>query len=464
MSDEQAHVLIVDDNATNRFLLYRGVQQLGHAASVAEGGQQALEIVKDGTVDAILLDILMPEMTGFEVLERLKQDTNLRGIPVIVISAESDMESIAHSIELGAEDFLPKPFNPVVLRARLNASLEKKRYRDLERAYLDQELMLRQSERIAALARLSAGMAHELHNSVSAAQRSADQIPTLVSQMQTAIEPTASLPGNGSPLANLDQRARELAGQPLEIDPLELSDREQEIRTMLTDLGIDRAWDHAVRLAGVGLTTDDLQEITDGHERNIAACLVVWLSHAATLYSVVSDIDQSLGRISGIVDALKAYSYMDQAPYQPIDIHEALNNTITVLQATIPEGVVVTCQFADELPVVEGYGSELSMVWTNILSNAVDAMGGQGEITIRTSCEDGWVVVEFHDTGEGVPPDIQSRIFDPFFTTKPPGQGAGLGLSVSHSVVVQKHHGQISVHSQPGRTCFAVRLPTSAPA
>lgn len=466
MANEPATILIVDDNATNRFLLYRGLQQLGHAGVVAEHGREALEKLRTVRIDAILLDLMMPELSGFEVLRILKNDTDLRDIPVIVISGEHDTESVAQSIELGAEDFLPKPFNPIILRARLNASLEKKRYRDLERAYLEQEVMLRQSERIAALARLSAGMAHELHNSVSAAQRSVTRIPHLLREVR-GHQQSESLKDlhtqHNESWRDWDRLAAQKASQPLSLSPLERSDRELHLRDLLDDLGIERSWDYAVALADAGWTRSELDELTSVVGRAAAADIIPWVSGTTGLHQIVSEIQQSLGRISSIVEALKAYSYMDQAPYQAIDIRDALTNAIRVLETSMPADIEIRCEFTQDVTVIEGFGSELSMVWTNIIENAVDAMDGAGTLTIRTYQENDWLVIEFHDTGAGIPNEIQSRIFDPFLTTKPPGEGAGLGLSVSHTVIVQKHGGRISATSEPGDTTVEVRLPLCSP-
>jgi class 3 adenylate cyclase len=137
-TNEQGHILVVDDNRMNRIKLWRVLEQQGHTVGLAENGQQALDQLRAEPFDLVLLDIVMPEMDGFQVLEHLKDDPDLRAIPVIVISAVDEMESVVRCIEMGAEDYLPKPFDPVLLRARIGASLEKKRLRDQEQAYLRQ--------------------------------------------------------------------------------------------------------------------------------------------------------------------------------------------------------------------------------------------------------------------------------------------------------------------------------------
>ena len=133
---DRGYLLVVDDNEMNRDVLSRHLERQGHTVAVAENGRQALEMVKTHTFDLVLLDIMMPEMNGFQVLQCLKSDDTWRDIPVIMISALDEIDSVVRCIEMGAEDYLPKPFDPVLLKARIGACLEKKRLRDQEVEYL----------------------------------------------------------------------------------------------------------------------------------------------------------------------------------------------------------------------------------------------------------------------------------------------------------------------------------------
>jgi signal transduction histidine kinase len=163
--------------------------------------------------------------------------------------------------------------------------------------------------------------------------------------------------------------------------------------------------------------------------------------------------------MSEIVKAVKTYSYLDQAPIQEVDVRETLENTLVLLRPKLKSSVSIRRDYADDVPRIEAYGSELNQVWTNIIDNAIDAIKSQGELTLHTYAEDSDVVVEITDNGPGIPSELQPRIFEPFFTTKAPGVGTGLGLHIAYNIVVHKHHGQIQVSSIPGETRFRVVLP-----
>ncbi|HEX9118753.1 MAG TPA: response regulator [Anaerolineae bacterium] len=466
MAVEGGEILVVDDNRMSRLKLALSLQQQGHRVSAAEDGRQALDMLCAGRYDVVLLDIVMPGMDGYQVLERMKSDSALRDIPVIVISALDEVESAVRCIEIGAEDYLPKSFNPVLLRARLNASLQKKKLRDLERAYLQQEVMLRESEKLATLGRLTAGMAHELNNPAAAALRGVAELGPAVSRLQQ-IHFGLSGHDAGEALREaldiLSRLALERARQPVEMDALERSDREGEIEAWLTEIGIQDAWEAAPSLVSLGYDRAALEALSARFDHARFLLLVELLNGTYTIYRLLEETGQSVRRISDIVNALKAYTHLDQAAIQAVDVNADLDNTLAVMGSRLGAGMVVQRDYAPDLPRVEAHAGELNQVWTNLIDNAIDATGGRGQITLRTRYAEPWVIIEVEDDGPGIPVAIQSRLFDPFFTTKPPGQGAGLGLTTSHSIVVQMHGGQIDVDSRPGSTLFQVRLPLQPP-
>jgi signal transduction histidine kinase len=460
MTKEVGRILVVDDNRMNRVKLSLSLEQQGHTVGLAEDGQQALDVLQHKPFDVVLLDIVMPGLDGYQVLERIKADPELRDIPVIVISALDETDSAVRCIEIGAEDYLPKPFNPVLLRARLNASLQKKNLRDLEKAYLQQEVMLRQSEKLATLGKLSAGMAHELNNPAAAAQRGAAHLQATFSDLQRTYLKLGELAKTRlEMLLSLEKLAQDRAQRPAVMDSLTRSDLEIELETWLDEQGVENAWEVTSTLVNLGYDRTKLAALKSELTPAQFLAVIDWLHCTYIIYSLLEEVGQGAGRISEIVKALKNYTYLDQAPIQAVDIHAGLDSTLVILRSKLKTGITVNRDYAPNLPVIQAYGSELNQVWTNIIDNAIDAIDGQGQITLRTRHDDQWVIVEVEDTGMGIPGEILPNLFDPFFTTKPPGQGTGLGLNISHNIVVQKHKGQIDVSSKPGKTCFRVRLP-----
>jgi len=186
---------------------------------------------------------------------------------------------------------------------------------------------------------------------------------------------------------------------------------------------------------------------------------VRWLTYTVDTELLMGEIDDAVTRISSLVAAAKEYSQLDRAPHQTVDVHDLLDATLVMLAGKIPAGVRVHKEYDHSLPLIPAYPAELNQVWTNLIDNALWAMGDEGTLTVRTEREDDWLVVEVADTGPGISPEIRPRIFEPFFTTKPVGEGTGLGLDISYRIVVHKHHGDIRVESRPGDTRFRVLLP-----
>ena len=205
-----------------------------------------------------------------------------------------------------------------------------------------------------------------------------------------------------------------------------------------------------------------LESLAERFEREVLPDVITRLTASFTLTRLAGEIEHSTARMSELVRAVKEYSYMDQMAEQEIDIHTGIENTLIMLRHRLRQGVTVTRSYDRSLPRICAFGSELNQVWTNLIDNALDAMGEKGELRIRTARELDFALVEIGDNGPGIPADVKARLFEPFFTTKPVGQGTGLGLDMAHRIV-QKHRGAIQVESQPGDTRFQIRLPIPKP-
>ena len=321
-----------------------------------------------------------------------------------------------------------------------------------------------QREKLAALGEMSAGLAHELNNPASAAGRAAHELASALAAVQAGIGRFADRgvpPATLAQLARTAATAREKAAGAEQLDALERSDRESEVGDVLATHGVEDAWDLAADLVDAGVDRACAEAITATVPPEAAADALTWVAAGARAEGLARELSEATGRIATLVGAVKEYSYMDQAPSQDVDVNRGIKTTLTVLLHKLKKGDVrIVKELEPDLPQIHAYGSELNQVWTNLIDNAIDAVAGDGTITIRTASHGGdSVVVEIADDGPGIPEDVQSRIFEPFFTTKDVGKGTGLGLDVAWRIVVQRHHGDLRVESRPGETRFTVRLP-----
>ena len=317
-------------------------------------------------------------------------------------------------------------------------------------------------ERLASLGTMAAGLAHELNNPAAAARRAASQLredvgivqSTLVKFVKSGVERV-----DAEHLVDLQQEAVARASTATALQTLDAADAEDALLDVLEELGVPEPWRLAEPLAAAGVDRDWLDRVAQ-HAGPATAAALHWVAATLTIGRLSTELCESTDRISALVGAVKSYAYMDRGGLVEIDLHEGLETTLTVLNHKLKHTAIrVRRDYDRTLPKMTVHGSELNQVWTNLLDNAIGALGEQGTITIRTSRDGDCAVVTFSDDGPGIPEDARDRIFEPFFTTKDVGLGTGLGLSTALQIVAERHGGSLTVESEPGHTTFTVRLP-----
>ena len=457
-------ILVVDDNETNRDLLKRQLTKQGHGVVMAASGEEALQKISTELCDLILLDIVMPGMKGYQVLEHLKRDDSCRHIPVIVISALDDLDSIVICLERGAEDYLTKPFNPVQLKARIDSCMEKKHLRDQEMLESDQLSQLNRQLKVQIGERLqSEAKEREKSRQLAEALKRLQQAQSQLIQSEK--------------MASLGQL---VAGVAYEIDdPINFiqGNLPHAARYIINLLKLV----HLYQNASSALSPEIQQQIETIDLDFIESDL------PKLLFSMQAGAD----RICGIVRSLRTFSQLDRSEKKTVDLHECIDSTLMILgnrmKARSGRTAIRTLKYYGVLPKVECYAGQMNQVFMNILINAIDSLADyslqkkQSEtptnsgtstketaqfqriptITIRTEvCDTNWVRIKITDNGPGMSQALQQRLFDPFLTMKPLRRGKGMGMSSSYQIVTEKHKGRLQCNSYPGKgTEFVIEIP-----
>jgi signal transduction histidine kinase len=319
--------------------------------------------------------------------------------------------------------------------------------------------MEQQLDRLASLGKLSAGLAHELNNPASAAKRAASQLRETLKRIRDASlelgrrELTAA---QRSEIEKLEASLTKVDGPPP--DALTASDLEDRLDSLLRSHGQNDLWQLAADLAHKNFKPEALEQLFAAFDAGTARAALVRISASVEIADLLNQIESSTARISDLVCAIKESTFMDQAPVQNVDIVKTLETTLTIMNHKLKRGVEVKRDYEKTPLLVNSFGSELNQVWTNLIDNAIDAMGGKGELRVRAHRDGECAVVEIGDNGPGIRPEIEAHIFEPFFTTKGVGEGTGLGLDTVQRIV-KKHRGNIQLRSKPGDTVFQVWLP-----
>lgn len=415
-ADTDVTILIVDDDRANRMVLKRGLQDSFHLLE-AENGQDCLDLIASHNVDLVLLDLMMPGMSGFDVLRHIDENPEKTFPKIIVLSALMDSTTISSVLNLGAVDYLTKPFNVEEMRARINTqiALEKrelalesivnKRTRQLQESNKKLEATFQQllhSEKMASIGQLAAGVAHEINNPIGF-------IYSNLSSLNDYITDISGLLGN----------YREL-GQAIEQKSPDIQDKATQASLKSREIDIDYI----------------IQDIPE----------------------LLKDTIEGTERVKNIVLSLKHFSRVDDTAVDDADINAGIEATLKIVWNELKYKCDVHKDLAT-LPLTKCNINQLNQVFTNLFINAAQAIEKHGELNIQTRTVDDDIEIRVSDTGSGIDPQSLSKLFEPFYTTKPVGEGTGLGLYLSYEII-QKHNGSINVESTPGEgTTFIIRIP-----
>jgi signal transduction histidine kinase len=350
-------------------------------------------------------------------------------------------------------------------------AVRRKILKDMAERLLEINQLSYQREKLISLGTMAAGLAHELNNPASAARRASQRLRDTLdafdqhsSSMLKACIFKPEVDISGYPFQPILDR-RQLDGT--STDALTRADHEDELADWLEERGFDDPYEMASTFVEVGYDKPLLAGFSEKLLPEQVNNFLQWVHKEIEMLRLANDLQESTSRLQTLVTAVKEYSYMDQGSHvQQVDLHKSLDNTLLVLNhKSKHKSIQFVKEYSRDLPLIDAYGGELNQVWTNLLDNAIDAVPDKGgRISIRTYVDDyckttPMVVVEIGDNGNGIPREIQNRIFEPFFTTKEPGKGTGIGLEISHRIVVGQHKGVIEVESVPGNTRFIVYLP-----
>jgi signal transduction histidine kinase len=276
--------------------------------------------------------------------------------------------------------------------------------------------------------------------------------------MLSSLQQLAAVPISADQFTRIDTLRRELEPRAAATGSLDLADREDELSDWLADRGVAREWVLAPALAGAGADVDWCERVAGAMGEAPLESALEWVAATISATGLLDEVKESTRRISELIGAVKSYSQLDRAAMQVTNLTEGLESTLVMLAHRTPPGVTVVRDYGPDVPPIQALAAELNQVWTNLITNALDAMDGQGTLRVSTRVDRDAVVVEVADTGTGMSPETKEHVFDPFFTTKGVGQGTGLGLDISRRIV-ERHSGDITVDSRPGETVFRVRLP-----
>jgi len=467
MSSGRQNILVVDDTAANLRLLSGILSKQNYMVRPVPDGKLALSAAKAEPPDLILLDIMMPGMSGYEVCRYLKEDELTKDIPVIFLSAKTDVSDKIKAFALGGLDYITKPFQAEEVIARVETHLKistlqkqlEQKNNDLTetlnklKATQDQMIL---REKMAALGQLIAGVAHEINTPLGAIRASISNVTHAVAaalQILPALLETMSVRQKTDFFA-LVQKSQENNKR---LSSREARNTRKILEKELAEKEISQAETIANFFVNMGVY-QDIEAFLPLLKESGSIDIIQAANNLFMLQNNSKNIVTAVERASSVVTALRKYAHFDKTGHKiKANIPEGIELVLTLYHNHLKQGIEVLSNYED-IPEIFCYPDELNQVWTNIIHNAIQAMDGKGCLEIHVFKKYENIFVQFTDSGKGIPEDIQKNIFDPFFTTKGQGQGSGLGLDIV-SRIIELHKGRIEVKSRPGKTVFTIILP-----
>ncbi|MDJ0510240.1 MAG: response regulator [Crocosphaera sp.] len=464
--NSKSNIVVVDDSPINLRLIVDMFKMKGYEVRPVPNGKLALTAIKNFPPDLILLDIMMPDMDGYQVCEKLKADTETKDIPIIFVSALDAILDKVKAFEMGGVDYVSKPIQEKELFARVETHLQIRRlqqhlqeknqnlataFKQLKQA----QSQLVQSEKMAALGQLVAGISHEINTPLGAIRSSVENLAEFLGQ---DIEIQLKF------WQGIDDKQQHYFLELLRYPSFEgLSSREKrqlkrKLRNSLDTANIQESDRIADTLVDLGISEQELPSILPLFQQANGLDILDKAYQFFTLRKSTQTIQTATERAAKIVFALKSYARYDFGTQKTKgDLIHGIETVLTLYHNQIKKGVEVIKNY-QELPLILCYPDELTQVWTNLIHNALQAMNYEGRLQITVEQKNDLIDVEVTDSGQGISSSVLPRIFEPFFTTKVAGEGSGLGLDIVKRIV-EKHDGKISVNSVPGETKFIVSIP-----
>ncbi|MBE9097428.1 response regulator [Tychonema sp. LEGE 07203] len=465
----QANILVVDDTPENLRLLAGILSEKGYRVRPVPNGKLAVSAAQKIPPDLVLLDIMMPDMDGYEVCQQLKNSESTKDIPVIFISAINDVMDKVKAFEVGGVDFITKPFQVEEVLARIETHLKicslqqtlQEKNQDLATAIhqlqATQEQLI-QSEKMAALGQLIAGIAHEINTPLGIIGSSIDNITNFWDENLLKMPELFQEFSEESQayFLNLLYRATH---QEKSFTSKEKRKFKQKLIGYLVAESVKDPEEVADTLVDMEIY-EDIEQLLPLFKLPDWEVVFNTAYQFASFKKSISLIQRATAKSGKIVFALKTYAHFDSKQEKVLaNLHDGIETVLTLYQNQLKHGIEVVKDYGN-IPKIVCYPDDLNQVWTNLIHNALQAMDYKGILSIETQQQEANILLKFTDSGKGIPPEVIPKIFQPFFTTKSAGEGSGLGLDIV-TKIVKKHEGTIAVDSVPGQTTFTVSLPIS---